>query len=237
MNDIQEGINKRFRETIAKIKFDDTRLTNIKLAAELGISPTYLGSILKGTNGKNASVELVKRLSDAYPTADYAYIIGSKSEQKQSDSEVVRVTDFGPTVKVPYIRVSAFASFLAHSDINNYPELEYMELPTSMLPHGVKGQFVFDVRGESMYPTIKAGTQVLCTQIAHADIKYISSGIYVVAYGDEFVIKRVKDNNLLVNGTLTLHSDNTNIAGANVITEDRIRAVWRVTRKLNEAVE
>ena len=79
-----------------------------------------------------------------------------------------------------------------------------------------------------MKPTINERSRVLAELLDTGDIEYINAGVYIVAYRNYLVIKRVIDNNLLVDGTLTLHSDNP-LSGKTLIRRDDIRFVWRVS--------
>lgn len=229
-------VTERFRSTIAHLKAHVPRLTNALIAAELGVTPSYISHILSGKQKINIGVEHVDSLAKAFPEVSKAYILGLTDVGPLVKTELVTVPTQVETVQVPYVRATAFASFIAATDINTYPDSEIIHLPRYIANDPKARYVVYDVRGQSMEPNIKDGSQVLTKEVSLSDIKYINPGVYCVLYDDTFVIKRVKDNDLVTNGTLTLHSDNTETAGKFVVPHERIRGVWRVLKKLNEDV-
>ena len=55
---------------------------------------------------------------------------------------------------------------------------------------GTKG---FEIDGDSMEPQLRSGMKVVgVTPVALSDVKYATSGVYVVAFGNQLTIKRVK---------------------------------------------
>lgn len=88
--------------------------------------------------------------------------------------------------------------------------------------------FAFEIMGDSMEPTIHEQSRVLAEIVNDSDIDYIDSGVFIVAFRKQMVIKRVKDNNLLINNTLTLHSDNP-YRGQITIRRNDIHRIWRVS--------
>lgn len=91
------------------------------------------------------------------------------------------------------------------------------------------GALVIEVDGDSMEPTLMTGWSVACFPIQQADFKYMPGGIYAIVFGNFFVIKRVKDNDILRNGTLTLHSDNER-GGTLTVPAEELRGVWKVVK-------
>jgi len=90
-----------------------------------------------------------------------------------------------------------------------------------------KKPVVIDIDGDSMEPQLRSGMQVAAVHVPLADCKYAVSGVYAVVFGNQFAVKRVKDNELATKGPLVLHSDNPN-AGSLVVAGEDIRAMWRV---------
>lgn len=91
------------------------------------------------------------------------------------------------------------------------------------------GTLGFEIDGDSMEPQLRTGMKVVGVRVNLADVKYITSGVYVVAFGNQLTIKRVKSNDILERGLLVLHADNPNAGSLPVAAED-IRYVWKVTR-------
>ncbi|MDO7849931.1 LexA family transcriptional regulator [Hymenobacter sp. M29] len=86
-----------------------------------------------------------------------------------------------------------------------------------------------EVNGDSMQPTLQSGWWVACYPIDKGDFKYLPSGIYAIVFGNFFVIKRIKSNDLLKDGTLTLHSDNEN-GGTLTVPGDELRGIYKVVK-------
>jgi len=91
------------------------------------------------------------------------------------------------------------------------------------------GTLGFEINGDSMEPQLRTGMKVVGIRVPLSDVKYITSGVYVVAFGNQLTIKRVKSNDILERGILVLHADNPNAGSLPVAAED-IRYVWKVTR-------
>jgi phage repressor protein C with HTH and peptisase S24 domain len=91
------------------------------------------------------------------------------------------------------------------------------------------GTLEVEVNGDSMEPTLRSGWSVACYQVDKADFKYLPGGIYAVVFGSFFVIKRIKDNNILKDGTLTLYSDNDR-GGTLTVPAEELRGIWKVVK-------
>jgi phage repressor protein C with HTH and peptisase S24 domain len=85
---------------------------------------------------------------------------------------------------------------------------------------------VFEIMGDSMEERLYSRDVILTELVDEGNIDYINSGIYVVAYRNQLVIKRVIDNDLMTSGTLTLHSDNKR-HGKIIVRRDDIRFMWK----------
>ncbi|MGV3561588.1 XRE family transcriptional regulator [Larkinella arboricola] len=88
---------------------------------------------------------------------------------------------------------------------------------------------VIEIDGDSMEPRLEAGFKVLAYQLDSSAWAYQASGIYAVEFGDQLVVKRIKDNTLLESGILTLHSDNPE-GGRLSVPLSEIRNIWKVER-------
>lgn len=96
------------------------------------------------------------------------------------------------------------------------------------------GQIIFEVDGDSMEPYYCDGSKIRCKEVPSDDWEFLLSGVYAVAYGNFFAIKRVK--NSPVNGILALHSDNSNTSGTTEIPLSKIRKVWRALRIIDAPI-
>jgi repressor LexA len=131
--------------------------------------------------------------------------------------------------RVPVSARATFAENLTDDGSDNEDDFEEVPIqnPTPELRR--KGTLIIEVDGDSMEPTLMSGWSVACYRIPKSDFKYLPSGIYGIVFGNFFVIKRVKDNNILRDGTLTLHSDNDR-GGTLTIPAEELRGVWKVVK-------
>lgn len=91
----------------------------------------------------------------------------------------------------------------------------------------LKKPVVIEVSGNSMSPQLVDGARVIATEISHADWLYQSGGVFAVVYRDFFVIKRIRENELLTKQYLTLHSDNP-LGGSVSVPAQDLRGLWKV---------
>ncbi|WP_345123624.1 helix-turn-helix domain-containing protein [Hymenobacter antarcticus] len=139
----------------------------------------------------------------------------------------------GDYLDIDFVSCKVRGSFLELMDdggeVSQFESLEIVRIydPTpEMRKPGTKG---FEIDGDSMEPQLRSGMKVVGVRVALSDVKYATSGVYVVAFGNQLTIKRVKSNDILERGILVLHADNPNAGSLPVAGED-IRFMWRVVR-------
>ncbi|GAB4042248.1 hypothetical protein GCM10028810_00590 [Spirosoma litoris] len=143
--------------------------------------------------------------------------------------------EFYRPVKLLSARAQMGMPLMTHETFNlNWLEETYpVFMPTIALD---ERHLVIEVVGDSMIPEIKDRALVLSEAVATNDIKYQSGAVYAVLYaGNHFVVKRIKTNDLNVNGTLTLWSDNE-MHGKIILHGEDIIHVWKVIEKVKEPV-
>ncbi|TGE15998.1 XRE family transcriptional regulator [Hymenobacter elongatus] len=91
------------------------------------------------------------------------------------------------------------------------------------------GTLGFEIDGDSMEPQLRSGMRVVGVRVGLDNVKYATSGVYVIAFADQLTIKRIKDNDILERGLLMLHADNP-LAGSLPVAAEDIRAMWKVSR-------
>ena len=131
--------------------------------------------------------------------------------------------------RVPVAARATFAENLTDAGAGAMGEFEEVPIknPTPELRR--PGALEVEVDGDSMEPTLMSGWSVACFPIPKSDFKYLPGGIYAIVFGNFFVIKRIKDNNILRDGTLTLHSDNDR-GGTLTVPAEELRGVWKVVK-------
>jgi hypothetical protein len=93
---------------------------------------------------------------------------------------------------------------------------------------------VFEMSGESMSPSILNGSKVLAERILNSMWEYVS-GVIVIVYGKQMVIRRVLSNDLFTSNTMILSSDNAKF-GQYTVQRSDIRIIYKVKRKVDEEV-
>lgn len=126
--------------------------------------------------------------------------------------------------KVYFIDESVRAGLVVGFTQENTKDLEPISIP--WLGKGIF--YVFNVRGDSMYPTLSNGDKVLAKQVMN--IQYIRSGeIYVWLTDDGMVIKRYSHNEL---DQVILLSDNEETYSKPLIVDSkRIMGVFEIVER------
>lgn len=212
----------------------DKKMSQTKLAGHFGLP---YQSVQKWENGTG------KPTTDQLPTL--SQVLGISVEElvermqlEEDDTPVAynsprsnaKVVEYEQVVNLPYAPVPVRGSFIEMSD----PEANYGQFdtyPARVSPgENVKGQIIFEVNGDSMEPRYPSGTKVRSKLVDPAQWPYLASGVYAFSYANTFVIKRLKDNDLLQRGYLILHSDNTDTGGITPVPVEQLRHIWKVIR-------
>lgn len=205
------------------------KLNPKQFAEKIGESPSNYYQIESGKRpiGKHKSNELIKvlHLNPVWFETGQGTMFAPTGEV---ELELVN-DDLSESAILPYYPIPLEGNFNEMSDPeSNYGQAEKIKV---IIRRGenVERNVVFQVRGQSMYPKYSEGTKVRCKLVNPADWEYMSSGVYAISYSDSFVVKRVKDNELLTKGVLVLHSDNSDY-GSTPIPIDQIHHIWKVLR-------
>ncbi|QDK80880.1 hypothetical protein EXU85_20595 [Spirosoma sp. KCTC 42546] len=208
-------------------------------AAKIGISPRKFFDILK--KGE------VKKEADLQAMADALEVDVNMIRSKLGDQEPgiftegnvgsVRpnLNEYYKPVKLLSARAQMGMPLMTHETFNlNWLEETYpVFMPTIAIS---EKHLVIEVVGDSMVPEIKDRALVLAEAVNTNDIKYQSGAVYAVLYaGNHFVVKRIKSNDLNVNSTITLWSDNERYGNIIIHGEDIIH-MWKVIEKVKEPV-
>lgn len=130
-------------------------------------------------------------------------------------------------VRVPYVPVSATASFIDSLYDVNYEMDTYSLVPEKDELLDEK-YMVFQVNGDSMEPTIPDGSKILAHKIDESQWEN-ADGVVVVVYGKVLTVKRIKKNALYLDNLLVLKADNHK-HGEMDVERREIRGMWKVKR-------
>jgi repressor LexA len=241
---MQPTAKKTNQATRLKYLRDSHNLTTRAVATAIGRSNSQVS---RYETVPTADIrDVVDKLAKLYKvTADY--ILYGETGPPESVLEMRRqVTQLGVAPTTPAVRLQAgdievifvrrvpvaaratFAETLTDG-VDGLDEFEEVPIqnPTAELRR--PGSLEIVVNGDSMEPTLRSGWSVAAHRVDKADFKYLPSGIYAVVFGKYFVIKRVKSNDLLKDGTLALHSDSEN-GGTLVVPGEELRGIWKVVK-------
>ncbi|NEU65429.1 LexA family transcriptional regulator [Spirosoma agri] len=215
--------------------FDALGITIYQIAKELGENPSKFYNILNGR--AKPSYDTIMSLLACYPQISADYLIrGTLPVLNSLEANAkVMVTD-EDTLEIPFVPVRFYATFVeSYADGYGSSETELFRVRKPVLK-GHKQAVVLEISGNSMSPQLAHGAKVLAVPINESDWEYQSGGVYAVMYRDYFVVKRIRDNELITRKYLTLHSDNPNGGNVTVSLQD-IRGMWKIVTIVEAPVE
>ncbi len=232
---MEEVATVTIRERLATV-LKELGITPYQLAKAGGDNPTKIYNIL---NGKaRPSYDTLESLLEQYPQINLNWLVSGVGGMFKGEAGDSTATGGGalPFTQYPFVSIKGQAAFVkgyagdcGYVGLDGYP---VYSTEGAEYPHAA----VLEVEGSSMSPRLMHGAKVLAVCIDKDDWCYQSSGIYAVMYRDYFVIRRIKDNDLLTRNMLTLHSDNPE-AGSMPVPAKDIRGVWKVVKVVEAPVD
>lgn len=172
------------------------------------------------------SAEWVKSGSGEMLVQSNAKMVGGAYVVGQKDDEIVMV-DFIP--------VSASASFVESLSGDCNVELEkYPIIPMGNERKNVSDLRIFEVEGDSMYPTILSGSLILAKEIPEKDWHY-AEGVVIAIYSEYIVCKRIARNCLMTDNYLVLRSDNESYGEMTIALSD-LRGLYKAKRIISSEI-
>jgi repressor LexA len=229
MTMIQTNIHFRLKKIIEALG-----LTTYQIAKILDENSSKFYNIMNGKT--KPSYDTIFRLIEKYPEINPEYIFkGIEPILIHSKKEGALVDDL-LFEEIPYLPIKFQASFIENFDVSlKYDDLgKYSILKASL--KNKKQPVVIEIQGNSMSPQLQSGNKVLASEVSQPDWAYINGGVYAIIYRDFFVIKRIKDNDILQKGYLVLHSDNIK-SGNITIPHEEIKGIWKITNIIDAVVE
>lgn len=192
-------------------------------------------------NGKHeVSLDMLTAFFETYPDVNREYILIGKGNpvvdaQTKNESNVVKVSPYlqDALVKVQYVPIDAMASFVESLYDTAYEIDSYGVMPEEgeVLD---SSYMVFQVRGDSMEPTIPDGAKILVRRIDEGLWDSVS-GVVVIVYGKTLSVKRVLKNSLFLDNILTLKADNPK-HGQLDIERREIMGMWQALRIISQKI-
>lgn len=218
-----------------KSVFDALGITIYQIAKELGENPSKFYNILNGR--AKPSYDTIMSLLACYPQISADYLIRGNMpvlNSPEANARMMPVDD--DTVEVMFVPVKFYASFVeSFGEGISVADTESFRVRKPIMK-GHKSGVVLEISGNSMSPQLAHGAKVLAVPVSENNWEYQSGGVYAVMYRDYFVVKRIRDNELLTRKYLTLHSDNPNGGNVTVPLQD-IRGLWKIVSIVEAPVE
>jgi len=215
--------------------FDALGITIYQIAKELGENPSKFYNILNGR--AKPSYDTIMSLLTCYPQISADYLIRGMLPILNTPETNAAVTAADEeTMEVPFVPVRFYASFVeSYGEGTGATDMEPFRIRKTVTK-AHKHAVVLEISGNSMSPQLAHGAKVLAVPVGENDWVYQSGGVYAVMYRDYFVVKRIRDNELLTRKFLTLHSDNPNGGNVTVSLQD-IRGLWKIVMIVEAPVE
>lgn len=209
------------------------------IASELGITPQALSKLMRNNSTKIDTLEKIAQILKVSVTVffdDDANGDMLKSNAHSLGGGTYAASQYDDNVVMAdYVPVSARASFLENLDTPNYSIADkYPIIPNNGERAEIEKFKVFEVEGDSMYPTINNGALILAKIVPESSWHY-AEGIVVAVYSDFVVVKRILRNELLTNNCLILTSDNEKYGQMTVQLSD-IRAIYKAKRIISSDI-
>lgn len=215
--------------------FEALGITIYQIAKELGENPSKFYNILNGR--AKPSYDTIMSLLACYPQISADYLIrGILPVLNSPEANAVMTITNDDTVDVPFVPVRFYATFVESYADGTSPTDAEMFRVRKPVTKGHKQAVVLEISGNSMSPQLAHGAKVLAVPVNESDWEYQSGGVFAVMYRDYFVVKRIRDNELITRKYLTLHSDNPNGGNVTVPLQD-IRGLWKIVTIVEAPVE
>lgn len=234
---MEETVKERL---IRFIKFENISKKNFEI--KCGLSNGYIGSIRKSIGGDS----LVKILTN-FPDLNREWLLygegemlkGTYTSEKSNAKLLGNVFTAGQkddgVLMIDYIPVAAQASFIESLDMANPETFEqYPLIPKGNERNEIESLRIFEVDGDSMYPTLTGGSLILAKEIPERSWHY-AEGVVVAVYNEYVVVKRIYANRLLTDNCLILKSDNEQYGEMTVPLSD-LRGLYKAKRIISSDI-
>ncbi|MBD0260704.1 MAG: LexA family transcriptional regulator [Cytophagales bacterium] len=226
------GISERLSRLI-----DSLGLTTYQFSKALGYDrPEKIYAVVNGKT--KPSFDTLSAITDTFKQVNPKWLLNGEGDMffPEPNARIVSAPQDKNYTDYPFVPIRFQATFV--EGYSATCRLDNMETYRVYSADGrtYKNAAVFEVEGNSMWPQIRHGARVLAVCVDKGDWCYQSGGVYAVMYKDYFVIKRIKDNELLTRKLLTLHSDNPE-GGSMPVPLEEIRGIWKVVKVVDAPVE
>ncbi len=206
-----------------KQAFDALEVTPVDVGKKVGESPQKYYKVLRGE--ARPSFDTIQQLLSAYPRLNANWLLkGQKPILHESGVLIVGVPASGVT-RLPL-----------HETTNSYNETpaETMSLLNNDID--LRNCVVARLTDDAMGPRYVKGMRLLARVVPQQDWEYTNSGLFLVLYKSTFVMRRIKENELISKDYLTLYADSPD-AGFVTVKRDDLRSIWEVLEIVSGGVK
>lgn len=188
-----------------------------EVAKKLNTHHSTVYKMLEGESMPN--LKTILGLISVYPQINESFLLrGEGSPLKNTES-------------LPDTQLLDLPFYSRESGISNTRRIAVVK-PTDI---DVSGCVVFEITDNTMRPQLHIGMRVLGKPVERADWPYVS-GVVAVAYGPEFCIRRVYENELSVRDMLVLTSD-SELSGKVYLRGTDIKQIFKIVQIISGTVE
>ncbi len=231
MRETDNSIQDRLKQV-----FDALGITIYQIAKDLDENSSKFYNILSGR--AKPSYDTIIGILNHYPQVRADFLLRGEEPilAEGNYSNAYLSPDETSYVEVPFVPVKFHASFVeSFAEGFRFEDLDSCRVSKDLVAN-LKEPVVLEVSGNSMSPQLVHGAKILAVPIDAGDWIYQSGGVFAVIYRDFFVVKRIRENDLLTKHYLTLHSDNP-MGGSVTVPSNEIRGIWRVANIVSAPVE
>jgi len=218
-------VTQRFVDCHNYLKSNGLVKSSRQFALAIDTLPQGLNEILKGN--RDVTIKNILNLVSVFNVSESYLISGEGPMFKSETAEIQKQED-----KIQYVPTPAYAGNMDQFiEAVSSEDMMRFSIPGYQTMYGEHR--CYDVEGDSMEPTLFSGDKIVCSQVPSTNhyscIK--DKYVYVIVTLNEIMVKRVI-NNITINGTLTIISDNT-FYNAKQIPISDVKEIWRVNLKLS----
>ncbi len=231
MKEIDTSIQNRLKQV-----FEALGITIYQIAKDLDENSSKFYNILNGR--AKPSYDTIIGILNHYPQVRADFLLRGEGPilNEGAQPNAFMSTEETSYVEVPYVPIKFHASFVeSYTDSYRFQDLETFRISKDLVKN-LREHVILEISGNSMSPQLVHGARVLAVPLDPGDWIYQSGGVFAVIYRDFFVVKRIRENDILTKHYLTLHSDNP-MGGSVTVPSDEIRGIWRVANIVSAPVE
>lgn len=218
------------------------RITNQSFEQLAGLSNGAVNKM-----GDNTRRSTLDKISNTFPELNRVWLLTGEGEMLKQKAETTtgNAKEIGAVypvtsrdeeiVMIDFIPVSATASFIESLSGGSDPACEkYPVIPRGNERNDVSSLRIFEVEGDSMFPTIASGALILAKEIPEKSWHY-AEGVVVAVFSEYVVVKRVARNCLLTDNYIVLSSDNEDYGEMTVALAD-LRGLFKAKRIISSEI-